>query len=174
MLPAGRIPCRRLVLGLGSNLGDRGKFLANATALIAGLDGVEVRACSSIVETPPAGGPPQADYLNAALLVVSSLGLDALISATFAIERQLGRVRPDPIRWGPRTIDIDLLWCEGEASDATSVLVPHPRLRERPFALQPLLEVAPDACDPRTGERYDALPAARVTLHRTGELRRPS
>jgi 2-amino-4-hydroxy-6-hydroxymethyldihydropteridine diphosphokinase len=170
MLTERRIPCRRLVLGLGSNLGDRAANLRRAADLVAAIPGVEVLERSSVLETPPAGGPAQADYLNAALLVATELTFAALLEATFAIERELGRVRPDPIRWGPRTIDIDLLWCEGESSDDPATLVPHPRLASRAFALQPLLELCPDATEPRSGHRYADLPAATEPVRRIGSL----
>jgi 2-amino-4-hydroxy-6-hydroxymethyldihydropteridine diphosphokinase len=138
------------VLGLGSNLGDRVENLRAAAAALG--DAVVVR--SGIYETPPAGGPQQPDYLNAALAVQTTLEPRALLQEILAIERDLGRVRPDPVRWGPRTIDIDILWWSGGAHDDGDLVIPHPRLQERIFALQPLLDVAPDARDPHTSAAY--------------------
>jgi 2-amino-4-hydroxy-6-hydroxymethyldihydropteridine diphosphokinase len=157
---------RRVVIGLGSNLGDR---LANLDAAVARLRAdraLHVLRRSPVYETPPAGGPPQGDYLNAAVLLTSSLGGRAILDRTLAIERDLGRLRAAEARWGPRTIDLDLLWIEGEAIAEEGLSVPHPRLSERPFALRPLLDVAPDAVDARTGRPFAALPAASVEIVR--------
>lgn len=155
---------RRVVIGLGSNVGDR---LANLDAAVARLRvdrALHVLRRSPVYETPPAGGPPQGDYLNAAVLIVTSLDAQEILDRALAIERDLGRVRADETRWGPRTIDLDLLWIEGEAISEAGLEVPHPRLAERPFAVRPLLDVAPDAVDFRTGKAYATLPAASVTL----------
>ncbi|UQA61255.1 2-amino-4-hydroxy-6-hydroxymethyldihydropteridine diphosphokinase [Polyangium aurulentum] len=159
---------RRVVLGLGSNLGDRAGNLALAVTHLGAERGIVVLARSPIYVTPPAGGPPQGDYLNAAALLSTALPAREILTRTLAIEHALGRVRPDPVRWGPRTIDLDLLWIEGEVIDEPGLTVPHPRLGERAFALRPLLDVAPDAVDPRTGERFADLPAARAPLVRAG------
>jgi 2-amino-4-hydroxy-6-hydroxymethyldihydropteridine diphosphokinase len=145
---------RRVVIGLGSNVGDRAEYLARAGAAIAAMPGVRWMGCSGVMETPPAGGPPQGDYLNGACLVTTSLSARALLEQTRAIEARLGRVRPDAVRFGPRTIDLDLLWIEGEVIAEPDLTVPHPRLHERVFALTPLLELVPDARDPRTGGGY--------------------
>lgn len=159
---------RRVVIGLGSNLGDRAGNLALAVTRLGDEPGVAVLARSPIYVTPPAGGPPQGDYLNGAVLVLTTLPARELLTRTLAIEHALGRVRPDPVRWGPRTIDLDILWIEGEVHDEPGLTVPHPRLGERAFALRPLLDVVPEAVDPRTGERYAELPASRAPLVRAG------
>jgi 2-amino-4-hydroxy-6-hydroxymethyldihydropteridine diphosphokinase len=151
---------RRVVIGLGSNVGDRADYLARATAAIAAMPGAQLMGCSAVMETPPAGGPPQGDYLNGACLVTTSLSGRALLEQTRAIEARLGRVRPDSVRFGPRTIDLDLLWIEGEVIAEADLMVPHPRLHERVFALGPLLELVPDARDPRTGAGYAEMLAA--------------
>lgn len=157
---------RRVVLGLGSNLGDRAASIAQAIELLRADSDFHVMRASALYESPPAGGPPQADYLNGAVLVVTSLEASAILDRALAIERSLGRVRPDAVRWGPRTLDIDILWIEGESVAAPELTVPHPRLADRPFAVQPLLELAPDAGDPATGARFAALPAATAALRR--------
>jgi 2-amino-4-hydroxy-6-hydroxymethyldihydropteridine diphosphokinase len=160
---------RRIVVGLGSNLGDRrANLIAAIDALRADRD-LRVLRRSPIYETPPAGGPPQDDYLNAAVLLATSLDARALLQRLMLVERALGRVRPDPVRWGPRTIDLDILWIEGEAVAEEGLVVPHPRLHDRPFALRPLLDVAPDAVDFRTGEPLAALPAASAAITQVGE-----
>ncbi len=103
-------------------------------------------------ETAPVGGPEQPDFLNAALLIDWERTPLELLDALMAIEADLGRVRE--IRNGPRTIDLDVLWIDGLVVDEPRLLVPHPRLHLRAFALAPMLEVAPGATDPRTGKRY--------------------
>jgi 2-amino-4-hydroxy-6-hydroxymethyldihydropteridine diphosphokinase len=121
-------------------------------------------------ESPPAGGPPQGAYLNAALWLRVDLGPRELLRHALDIERELGRVRPEPVRWGPRVIDIDLLWIRDRIVDEPDLQVPHPRLRARPFALQPLVQVAPDAADPTDGMRYLALAAEGPPLPIVAEL----
>lgn len=156
------------VLGLGSNLGDR---LASLRAAVAELEANNIRllAKSRVYQTPPVG-PPQPDFFNAAIRIEAPIAAEALIGIVMAVERRLGRVRPDPVRWGPRTMDIDVLWNASGAIASPGLMVPHPRLHERAFALIPLLDVAPDAADPRTGQRYAELAAARETLEEVGPL----
>lgn len=160
---------RRVVIGLGSNLGDRQANLDGAVARLRQDRALHVLRRSPVYETPPAGGPPQGDYLNAAVLVVTSLGGREILDRTLTIERDLGRARSEETRWGPRTIDLDLLWIEGEALDEEGLIVPHPRLTERPFALRPLLDVAPDAVDFRTGVAFASLPAASAPIPRVAD-----
>ncbi|RLB63758.1 MAG: 2-amino-4-hydroxy-6-hydroxymethyldihydropteridine diphosphokinase [Deltaproteobacteria bacterium] len=159
-----------VVLGLGANLGDRLTTMVAATEALSELAGLQLAGRSSVYQTAPAGGPPQPDYFNAALSVRTRLAPIELLQQALDIERRLGRLRPDAIRWGPRRIDIDLLWMSQGDLDAPGLQVPHPRLCDRPFALVPLLELVPDATDPRSGLRYDTLAAAQVPLPRIGEL----
>jgi 2-amino-4-hydroxy-6-hydroxymethyldihydropteridine diphosphokinase len=140
------------VIGLGSNLGDRRGTLAKAAAEIRALG--EVTAVSSLYETAPVG-PPQPMFLNAAVALSTRLDPPGLLAALLAIERRLGRVRRE--RWGPRSIDLDILWIAGVVFDAAELKVPHPELRGRAFALCPLLDVAPLAADPRDGKSYRAI-----------------
>lgn len=128
----------------------------------------EVLARSRVYETDPVGGPPQPNYLNAAVLVRSELEAAQLMERLLAIETSMGRVRKEPN--GPRTIDLDLLWIEGVTIATDTLRVPHPRLMERAFALGPLLDVAPDACDPRTKHAYSALRFDRNALRDMGQL----
>jgi 2-amino-4-hydroxy-6-hydroxymethyldihydropteridine diphosphokinase len=148
------------VIGLGSNLGDRRGTLEAAIAAIAAVPDVEVVARSSLWQTDPVGGPPQPDYYNAAVAVRTRLPLGRLMRELLAIEGRFGRVRGVPN--APRTLDLDLLWVEGqrvrlEEPEGPDLEVPHPRLHERAFALIPLLEVAPGAADPTTGKLYALL-----------------
>lgn len=159
-------PRRRVVIGLGSSLGDRLATLRAAIAALGADPALDVIRESSRYESPPAGGPPQGDYVNAAVLVATSLPARQILERTLAVERSLGRTRPDPVRWGPRTIDLDLLWIEDEVVAEPDLAVPHPRLCERVFALRPLLDVAPDARDPRTAVAYAALPEASAPIRR--------
>lgn len=129
-----------MIVGLGSNLGSREALLRAAIDGLDGLDGVAVRARSRLYVTAPVG-PPQPDYLNAAVSLEVADAPTALLRRTLALEAALGRVRAE--RWGPRTLDLDLLWAERPVR-TDALTVPHPRLRERAFALAPLLDVAPD------------------------------
>jgi 2-amino-4-hydroxy-6-hydroxymethyldihydropteridine diphosphokinase len=128
------------VIGLGSNLGERGEYLARAASSITALPKLQMRALSRVFESPPLG-PPQADYLNAALRVDCDHDARALLDRLLEIERALGRVRD--VRWGPRVIDLDILWGT-QRVDQPDLHVPHAHLRERAFALAPLLDVAPE------------------------------
>jgi len=157
-------------VGLGSNQGDRLAQLLAATDHIGALPGVQLTARSHVYETPPAGGPPQGHYYNAAIAIETTMRPGPLLEQLLAIERTLGRVRPDAVRWGPRTIDLDMLWWSGGAVAQDKLVVPHPRLSERAFALVPLLEVLPHAADPMTERPYAMLPLARQTLVRVAPL----
>lgn len=132
---------RRVVIGLGANLGDRLATLERAAADIAALDGVTVLRASPVYESAP-HGPPQPDFLNAALLIETTLELDNLLARLLDIETALGRVRRE--RWGPRIIDLDILFADTPHTSA-HLTVPHPHLHERAFALAPLLDVLEDA-----------------------------
>ena len=128
------------VIGMGSNLGTPSDNLARGATLLCAEPALRITALSRVYETEPLG-PPQPRYLNAALRVESALDAHTLLDRLLSIERTLGRVRD--VRWGPRTLDLDLLWAElPVASERLSV--PHPHLHERTFALAPLLDVAPE------------------------------
>lgn len=152
----------RVVVGLGANLGDRLATMREAVRRLATIARVE--ATSRVYETAPIG-PPQPDYLNAAVRVAWDGDAEALLDALLAIERALGRERRE--RWGPRVIDLDVLWIDGDIVATPRLEVPHPRLAERAFAVLPLLDVAPRAIDPRTGRAIVAPDdtGVRVTAH---------
>lgn len=139
-----------VVLGLGSNQGDSVSLLRRAVELLRSLSRSPLRV-SSLYRSAPIG-PPQEDFLNCAVWLDHPGDLFALLSATQRIELELGRVRQE--RWGPRTLDIDLLWAAGRTVGDTHLQVPHERLAERAFALLPLVELCPEAVDPRTERAY--------------------
>lgn len=145
---------RKMVLGLGTNLGDRLGHLDEAARRLAELPNIKILQKSPIYETRPVGGPEQGNFLNMALLIETGLGPREVLAQGLEIERKMGRERSDALRWGPRMIDIDLLWAEGLVSAETDIHLPHPRLMERVFALKPLVDVAPEAFDPGTGRLY--------------------
>jgi 2-amino-4-hydroxy-6-hydroxymethyldihydropteridine diphosphokinase len=131
------------VLGLGGNIGDSRKTLAAALDLLARHPGIGVEAVSALYQTPPWGKTDQPPFLNAAVRIETSLTPRGLLDAVLAVERQLGRERSE--RWGPRTVDIDILVFGREAIDEPGLHIPHPHLIERAFALAPLIDVMPDA-----------------------------
>jgi 2-amino-4-hydroxy-6-hydroxymethyldihydropteridine diphosphokinase len=132
----------RVVVGMGANLGDRLGTMREAMRRIA--ERARIEAVSRVYETDPVGGPEQPAFLNAAIAIAWERDPLALLDVLQEIEHDLGRTRE--LRWGPRTIDLDVLWLEGGAQvDHPRLVVPHPRLHERAFASRPLLEVAPEA-----------------------------
>lgn len=138
--PAWQLKGVDYVIGMGSNLGTPSDNLARGATLLCAEPQLRVTALSRVYETEPLG-PPQPRYLNAAMRVQSALDAHALLDQLLAIERALGRVRD--VRWGPRTLDLDLLWAERPVA-SSRLSVPHPHLQERTFALAPLLDVAPE------------------------------
>jgi 2-amino-4-hydroxy-6-hydroxymethyldihydropteridine diphosphokinase len=144
----------RAVVGIGANLGDRLAMMRAAVGEMSAFASIDRR--SRVYETEPVGGPEQPAFLNAAALVSYPGAPLALLDALLAIEARFGRVRRE--RWGPRTIDLDVLWIDGVVVNDPRLVVPHPRLHERAFAVSPLLEVAPDARDPVTGRAYAVPP----------------
>ena len=139
-------------IGVGSNVGDRASHVASAARMLAETDGIEMLAHSKLIETEPIGGPEQALFLNGALLVKSSLSPQALLDRLHEVERAHGRVRPDPVRWGPRTLDLDLLLYGEVVSKSVAPILPHPRMHERCFVLEPLAEIAPEMRHPVLGQ----------------------
>ena len=130
----------RIYLGLGANLGDRRASLRRALRLLAHLEDTRLLRVSSFYETPPWGNEKQPPFLNACAALETRLSPLVFLRRTQRIERALGRVRKE--HWGPRTIDIDLLFAEGFESAAPELCLPHPYLHERAFVLLPLTEIA--------------------------------
>ncbi len=137
-------------VGLGANLGDRERTIARALELLRAVPGTEVVAVSTLRETDPVGLEDQPRFVNGAVALRTSLEPRALLDELLAIERRLGRRREGP-RFGPRTIDLDLLVYGDVEIDEPGLTVPHPRLHERRFALEPLAEVAPGLVVPGRG-----------------------
>ncbi len=140
----------RAYIGLGANLGEREAALLAAVAALAATDGIEVIAVSTFRETDPVGYLDQPRFLNGAAAVDTTLAPRELLDALLAVERSLGRTREGP-RFGPRTIDLDLLLYGDESLDEPGLTVPHPRLHERAFALDPLAELDPGLVVPGHG-----------------------
>ena len=134
----------RCAVGIGSNLGDR---LAHLTAAMRGLAAVgRVISVSSVYETAPIGGPEQESFLNAVAAIDTAHTPHGLLRELLAIERSRGRVRE--ARWGPRTLDLDVILWDRQRISTPGLTVPHPRMAERRFVLKPLLEAWPDARTP--------------------------
>lgn len=140
----------RAYVGLGANLGDRDGTLRRALELLAATPGIEVAAVSSFRETDPVGYVDQPRFLNAAAALDTALSPQELMDVLLAVERELGRTREGP-RFGPRTVDLDLLLYGGEVVDEPGLTVPHPRLHERRFALEPLAELDAELVVPGRG-----------------------
>lgn len=140
----------RAFVGLGANLGDREETLRSALTLLDGRDGVRVTAVSAFSETEPVGYLEQPPFLNAAAVLETTLSPRELMACLLDVERELGRERTGP-RFGPRTIDLDLLVYEGMEIDEPGLTVPHPRLHERSFVLEPLCELDPGLVVPGRG-----------------------
>jgi 2-amino-4-hydroxy-6-hydroxymethyldihydropteridine diphosphokinase len=140
----------RAYVGLGANLGEREGALRAALAALDETEGVEVAAVSTFRETDPVDYLDQPRFLNAAAALETTLAPRELLDALLEVERSLGRTREGP-RFGPRTIDLDLLLYGDEAFDEPGLTVPHPRLHERAFVLEPLAELDPALVVPGHG-----------------------
>ena len=138
---------RRAYLGIGSNLDDRLAHLQRAVDGLITTPGITVVSISSVYETAPVGGPPQPDYLNAVVALDTTLTAPELLEVAQRLEAAAGRVRLE--RWGPRTLDVDILLVGDEELDEPDLVVPHPRMRERGFVMVPLADVSePDRESP--------------------------
>jgi len=144
-------------VGLGANLGPREITLLRAVDLLAETEGVEVRAVSQLRETEPVGVVDQPLFLNGAVVLDTSLSPRELLHRLLEIERELGRVRD--VRWGPRVVDLDLLVYGDRQINEPGLRVPHSRLHERRFALEPLAELDPELDVPGLGRVENALAA---------------
>jgi 2-amino-4-hydroxy-6-hydroxymethyldihydropteridine diphosphokinase len=152
------VTSHRAYLGIGSNLGDRLGHLERAVVGLAASAGVAVVAVSPVYETAPVGGPPQPDYLNAVVGLDTDTSPRRLLDLAQRLESAAGRVRGE--RWGPRTLDVDVLLVGDETVHEPDLEVPHPRLRERGFVLAPLHDLDPDLTGPPPS---DGWPGVRRT-----------
>jgi 2-amino-4-hydroxy-6-hydroxymethyldihydropteridine diphosphokinase len=145
-----------VLIGLGSNLGDRSANLIGAIATLGRTRGVAVQRVSSFHETEPVGGPPgQGMFLNAVALLETDLEPLELLDVLQRIEAEFGRERT--VHWGERTLDLDMLLFEDRIVDIPELCLPHPRMRTRRFVLEPLVEVAPAIVDPVTNRPFAAI-----------------
>lgn len=147
---------RRTVLSLGSNLGDRLDNLQEAIDALFDAPGLDFVALSPVYETKPVGGPEQGDFLNVVIVADSRVAPDSLLERVLAIEDAMDRTRV--VRWGPRTLDIDIVMMGDVTSEDPALLLPHPRARERAFVLRPWCDLEPEATIPGQGRVTDLLP----------------
>jgi len=155
------------VFALGSNLGDRRDILQGCVDAIAGIPEVQLMAVSPVYETVPVGGPPQPDYLNAVLLARTTLPSRALLDQLHQVEAAFSRLRE--VRWGPRTLDIDIITVDSEVCADPELTLPHPRAHERAFVLAPWHDVDPRAVLPGYGDVATLLAATDTSgIRRAG------
>ncbi len=161
----------RAALGLGSNLGDRWSLLADA---VASLRGIDSRALvSSVYETAPVGGPDgQGAFLNCVVVLETERSARELLALAHELEAQANRVRT--VRFGPRTLDVDILLYGDEVSKDETLTLPHPRMYERAFVLAPLAEIAPDLVPDRWVEALGGAVEVAHAVRRVGALLAPT
>jgi len=155
-------PPQPAAIGLGSNLGDSQATLEGALAALEEVPGIRVLARSRWYRSAPVG-PAQPDYINGCALLEVGLSPEAVLEQLHAIEHRYGRVRLE--RWGARTLDLDLILYGALQHESASLLVPHPRFRERAFVLLPLAEIAPHWIDPLTGKTVVDLASTVADRH---------
>jgi len=148
-------------LGIGSNVGDRFGNLQKALRLLAGTHGITVRRVSSVYETEPVGGPIQPDYLNAVVEIHTACEPHQLLKVCICIEHAMGRTRT--VKWGPRIIDIDIVFYNRLVMTTDDLTIPHPYVHERGFVLIPLSELVPDFEHPVLGKTVRELIKAAGT-----------
>lgn len=144
-------------IGLGSNLGDPAANLHSAIAQLAGTEGVELRGVSRFYASKPMGPQDQPDYVNAVACLKTTLSAHELLQALFRVERAHGRVRDASLRWGPRTLDLDLLLYGDAIINEPNLQVPHPGICERSFVVLPLADLAPHLTLPDGRKLQDCL-----------------
>lgn len=139
-------------ISIGSNIGERNTYLKQAVQALNERTDTTVEKVSSIYETAPVGYVDQADFLNIVISIQTMLSAQDLLGVCQEIEQELGRERT--IRWGPRTVDLDILLYNQDNIETEDLIVPHPRMAERAFVLIPLLEIAPNAMHPVSKKAY--------------------
>lgn len=164
----------RVYIALGANLGDREATFSAVIEAFERERDLSVLAASRVFETPPLGPPGQAPYLNAVVALRAWVSPLELLERLQAIEGRLGRDRgPEAVRWGPRTIDLDLLFYGERCIELPDLEVPHPRAHERAFVLLPLADLAPAMPHPRLGRTIAELVSERADLGQIVERPRP-
>jgi len=144
-----------VAIALGSNMGDTFTILAGAFKRLENTSGIQIIARSSWYKTAPIGEPEQSDYLNACAILQVAMSPEAVLAILMKIEQEFGRVRN--VRWGPRTLDLDILLYENMIVDTPDLQIPHPRMVERAFVLIPLAEIAPLWIEPISGNTISQL-----------------
>ena len=142
-------------LGLGSNLGDKLEYITKAINQISKLKNVEIKRTSSMIITKPYGKTDQPDFINCVIELNTDLLPEKLLKKCLYIENQLDRIRDE--KWGPRTIDIDMLFYEGEIINTELLVLPHPQLHKREFVLISLNELCPDLIHPILKKKIEDL-----------------
>ncbi len=159
----------RAFVGLGGNLGDPAATLQEAIRELDGLPSTHLLRASRLYRSPAWGVPDQPDFINAVVLLETALAARTLLDAMLQVERSHGRDRDAETRWGPRTLDLDLLLYGDAVIEEPGLRVPHPHLHERAFALLPLIEIAPEAMIPGRGLVRDVLDTIAVdAIERVG------
>ncbi|MCX7615051.1 MAG: 2-amino-4-hydroxy-6-hydroxymethyldihydropteridine diphosphokinase [Clostridiales bacterium] len=132
----------KVYIGLGSNMGDRLKYLTDAISMLKHTEGINLKSVSPVYETKPVGYTEQPNFLNCVVEIITTLSAHDILNLCMRIERDLDRKRT--IRWGPRTADLDVLFYGNQVIDEKDLTIPHPRIQERGFVLVPLVDIAPD------------------------------
>lgn len=146
----------RVFIGVGSNEGERLEYISRALQALNAVPGIRVAQMATILETEPVGGPPQGPYLNTAAELQTTLTPRELLTALQGIEHRLGRT-PSPQRWIPRPIDLDILLYDNQIIQEPDLVIPHPRMHERRFVLEPLAQLAHDLTHPTIGRTIATL-----------------
>jgi 2-amino-4-hydroxy-6-hydroxymethyldihydropteridine diphosphokinase len=154
IIDAGKNDWKPVAVALGSNIGDSYTILETAIENLAQIPGIILEARSNWYKTK-AVGPPQPDYLNGCVIMQVNMAPDLLLASLLEIENKFGRVRKE--RWGPRTLDLDLLLYDDLILNTPNLQIPHPRMRERAFVLVPLAEIAPNWVEPVSGRSIQEL-----------------
>ena len=166
------VPVTLAYVALGANLGDPARAIARAQELLSRRDGVEVRRRAPLFRTEPVGGPPQPWFVNTVIEVETELSASSLMDVLLGIESEMGRVREE--RWGPRSIDLDLVYFgDRRIAEPPHLEVPHPRRAQRRFVLEPLARLRPELLDPEHGATVGELLQSCPDTSRIEELGAP-